>query len=110
MTSFPIGTPAIRWFLKQATRNKQALGDPRLNLAGRGDFGGLPPTTIILAGIDPLRSEGEALADTLRRSGVWVDCTVYDGVTQGFFGLAQVVNKAMFAQGQVVRNLKESLA
>ena len=110
MASFPIGTPAIRWFLKQATRNGKALSDPRLNLVGRGDLGGLPPTTIILAEIDPLRSEGEALADTLRRSGVWVDCTVYDGVTQGFFGLARVVNKAMFAMGQAARNLRESLA
>jgi acetyl esterase len=110
MDSFPVGTPTIRWFLKQATRNKAALGDPRLNLIERSDLGGLPPTTIILAGIDPLRSEGEALADALRRSGVWVDRTVYDGVTHGFFGLAQVVNKAMFAQGQAVRNLRESLA
>ena len=109
MESFPVGTPAIRWFYKHATRNKKALADPRLDLVDRGDLNGLPPTTIILAGIDPLRSEGELLADNLRRSGVWVDCTVYDGVTHGFFALGRVVNKAMFAQGQAFRNIKESL-
>ena len=49
--------------------------------------------------------EGEALSDQLRRSGVWVDTTTYDGVTHGFFGLYQIVNKAMFAQGQLARNL-----
>ncbi len=41
----------------------------------------------------------------MRRSGVWVDETVYDGVTHGFFGLYRVVNKALFAQGQLSRNL-----
>ena len=45
------------------------------------------------------------LGDLLRRSGVWVDTTTYDGVTHGFFGLYQIVNKAMFAQGQLARNL-----
>jgi acetyl esterase len=108
--SSPINAAGVSWFYKRVTRNKPALFDPRLNLIDRGDLAGLPPTTVILAGIDPLLSEGELLADALRRSGVWVDATMYDGVTHGFFGLVRVVNKAMFAQGQVVRNLKESFA
>jgi acetyl esterase/lipase len=103
--SRPLNTATVRWFLRKALRNKAAQSDPRINLAARGDLAGLPPTTIILAEIDPLRSEGEALADALRRSGVWVDCTTYEGVTHQFFGLAQIVNKAMFAQSQVARNL-----
>jgi len=76
-----------------------------MNIAGRVDLAGLPPATIILAEVDPLRSEGEALADAMRRSGVWVDMTLYEGVTHGFFGLYRIVNKAMFAQGQLGRNL-----
>lgn len=106
----PLGTAAVRWLYKKLTRNVKAMNDPRLNLIDRADLAGLPPTTIILASIDPLLSEGELLADALRRCGVWVDATTYDGVTHGFFGLARVVNKAMFAQGQVVRNLRESFA
>ena len=66
---------------------------------------GLPPVTVLLAEADPLRSEGEVLADALRLSGVWVDMTLYQGVTHGFFGLYQIVNKAMFAQSQLARNL-----
>ena len=103
--SRPLNTAMVRWFLRKALRGKDNARDPRIQLLERGDLGGLPPATIILAEIDPLRSEGEALADALRRSGVWVDCTVYDGVTHQFFGLAQIVNKAMFAQSQVTRNL-----
>lgn len=34
---------------------------------------------------------------------IWAIC--YDGVTHQFFGLAQAVNKAMFAHSQVTRNI-----
>ncbi|HHY48517.1 MAG TPA: alpha/beta hydrolase, partial [Alphaproteobacteria bacterium] len=90
LDSRPLSTRGLRWLQAQFVKQPSDLGDPRLELVGRGDLGGLPPTTIVLAAIDPLRSEGEALADTLRRSGVWVDATVYDGVTAQFFGLARV--------------------
>lgn len=105
MEARPLNTATVRWFMRKAFRGKERPDDPRIRLAERADLAGLPPATIILAEIDPLRSEGEALADALRRSGVWVDCTTYEGVTHQFFGLAQIVNKSMFAQAQVARNL-----
>jgi acetyl esterase/lipase len=101
----PFRTETFKWAARKLLRNKDDAHDPRLELIERADLGGLPPATIILAEADPLRSEGEALSDQLRRSGVWVDTTTYDGVTHGFFGLYQIVNKAMFAQGQLARNL-----
>lgn len=101
----PFTTETFKWAARKLLRSKDDAHDPRLELIERGDLGGLPPATIIVAEADPLRSEGEALADQLRRSGVWVDSTTYEGVTHGFFGLYRVVNKAMFAQGQLARNL-----
>jgi acetyl esterase/lipase len=101
----PFRTETFKWAARKLLRNKDDAHDPRLELIERADLGGLPPATIILAEADPLRSEGEALSDQLRRSGVWVDTTTYDGVAHGFFGLYQIVNKAMFAQGQLARNL-----
>lgn len=105
----PVEADAIAWFYRNAIPALESLDDPRLALLEQ-DLSGLPPTTIILAGVDPLRSEGEALAAALQMRAVWTDMTVYDGVTAQFFGLARIVNKAMFAQGQVARNLKESFA
>ncbi len=93
--------------LRQGCPQRPSGGEA--NVAGRIDLGGLAPTTVILAAADPLRSEGEALADALRRAGVWVDMTLYEGVTHGFFGLYQIVNKAMFAQAQLARNLSLAL-
>lgn len=103
--SFPYSTATLEWAARKMFRKKDDAHDARMNIAGRIDLAGLPPATIILAQVDPLRSEGEALADAMRRSGVWVDATTYEGVTHGFFGLYRIVNKAMFAQGQLSRNL-----
>lgn len=103
--SFPYSTATLEWAARKLFRKKDDAHDARMNIAGRTDLGGLPPSTVILAEVDPLRSEGEALADALRRSGVWVDMTLYEGVTHGFFGLYRIVNKAMFAHGQLARNL-----
>ena len=104
-STFPYSTATLEWAARKLFRKKDEAHDARMNIAGRTDLAGLPPATIILADADPLRSEGEALADAMRRSGVWVDMTTYEGVTHGFFGLYRIVNKAMFAQGQVVRNI-----
>ena len=103
--TFPYSTATLEWAARKLFRSKDDAHDVRMNIAGRLDLEGLPPATVILADADPLRSEGEALADALRRSGVWVDETLYEGVTHGFFGLYRVVNKAMFAHGQLSRNL-----
>lgn len=106
--TLPLNAGTVEWFYSKYARDALDLASSRLNLIDRADLAGLPPTTIILAEHDPLRSEGEQFAQSLRRSGVWVDCTLYDGVTHQFFNMAQAVNKGMFAQGQVVRNINGS--
>ncbi len=57
----------------------------------------MPPATVILAEIDPLRSEGEAYAKKLKDAGVEVTVKHYDGVTHEFFGMGAVVDKAQDA-------------
>ena len=55
----------MSWFFDNYLRNGADRQDPRVNLVA-ADLKGLPPTTIINAQIDPLRSHGEILADKLR--------------------------------------------
>lgn len=94
----PIGMAAMRWRFRHLAPNAAELDDPRIDLADRGDLAGLPSTTIVLAQVDPLRSEGEALAEALSTAGVKTECQVYEGMAQGFFGLGQLVTRALFAQ------------
>lgn len=62
------------------------------------DLRSLPPTTIVLAEIGPLRSEGEALAQKLQAAGVPVEQRTYPGVTHEFFGMGAVVGQAKQAE------------
>ena len=52
----------------------------------------MPPTTIILALIDPLRSEGEQLAALHQQAGVKMNLKSYEGATHEFFGMAAGVD------------------
>ena len=50
----------------------------------RADLTGLPPVMVLLAELDVLRSEGEALVAKLRASGVAVETETFAGVVHGF--------------------------
>ena len=106
----PIGLPAMRWRFRHAFAEEAAAQDMRIDLATRNDLAGVAPATVILAGIDPLRSEGEALAEALDQAGIAVNCWTYEGVTQGFFGLGLVVTKALFAQSDAADALGKAFA
>tara|TARA_R110002020_G_scaffold255477_1_gene469207 strand:- start:973 stop:2025 length:1053 start_codon:yes stop_codon:yes gene_type:complete len=105
-----LGMPAMRWRLRQILADGPPESEPLLQLAKRTDLAGLAPTTIILAQIDPLRSEGQALAEALQQAGVPVTCSIYEGVGQGFFGQGGVVTRALFAQGEVGDALTRAFA
>ncbi|MBC8041654.1 MAG: alpha/beta hydrolase fold domain-containing protein, partial [Opitutaceae bacterium] len=71
---------------------------------------GLPPTTVITAQIDPLRSEGEAFAKKLSAADVKVAYRNFEGVTHEFFGMGAVVPQAQEAMDVVVSALKAAFA
>jgi acetyl esterase len=106
----PVGMAGMQWRMRHALEDRTQLGDPRIDLAGREDLAGAPATTIILAELDPLRSEGEALAEAMEAAGVNVAASTYEGVTQGFFGLGLIVNKALFAQSDAAEALSKVFA
>lgn len=106
----PIGLPAMRWRFRHLVEQPETLRDRRIDLVARDDLAGVAPATVVLAELDPLRSEGEALAQALEQASVPVKCWTYEGVTQGFFGLGQVVTKALFAQSDAADALGKSFA
>ena len=93
----PLNRPMMAWFFRNYLRTPADARDPRISLT-RANLRGLPPTTIITAQIDPLRSDGMELAAALRTAGVRVDAMNYDGVTHEFFGMGAVVDKAKQAE------------
>jgi acetyl esterase len=60
----------------------------------RADPRGLPPVCVLLAELDVLRSEGEALVAKLRDAGVDVESRTFAGVVHGFLRATATVSKA----------------
>jgi acetyl esterase len=103
----PLNRAMMSWFFENYLNGPQDRADPRVNLVA-ADLKGLPPTTIINAQIDPLRSDGEILAKKLSADGVDVQQKTYDGVTHEFFGMGTVVDKAMAAEQMAADALKKA--
>ena len=105
----PLNAAMMGWFVKNATNGNSDLSDPRLNLIA-ANLHGLPPTTIVSAEIDPLRSDSELLTAALTAAGVPVEHRLYRGATHEFFGMAAVVAKAREAQEFSVKRLTAAFA
>lgn len=94
----PLSKAAMEWFIKYTFKDPKDAQDPRIDLVHRTDLAGLAPATVIVDQIDPLRSEGRAYADALKKAGVPTTLQQYDGVTHEFFGMGAVVDKAKQAE------------
>lgn len=98
----------MAWFFHYVARDPTDLMDPRINLVA-ANLQGLPPVTIVAAQIDPLRSEGELLAQHLQSQGVTVERREFAGTTHEFFGADSLIPGAREAQQWAGARLRASL-
>ena len=101
----PLNTAMLKWFGYYYSTTTADQMDPRINLVG-ANLRGLPPTTIVNAQIDPLRSDGETLATALRAAGDRVEQRTFPGVTHEFFGMGKVVRGAYDANEYAIARLR----
>ena len=105
----PLNTAMLNWFAYYYDNSPADGQDPRQNLVA-ADLHGLPPTTIVNAQIDPLRSDGETLAAAMRKAGDKVEQRTFPGVTHEFFGMGKVVRGAYDAETYAVARVKAAVA
>ncbi|WP_174297787.1 alpha/beta hydrolase [Sphingomonas bacterium] len=105
----PLNTAMLKWFGYYYSTTPADGADPRINLV-KADLHGLPPTTIVNAQIDPLRSDGETLAAAMRTAGDRVEQRTFPGVTHEMFGMGQVVRGAHDANVYAIAKLKAAFA
>jgi acetyl esterase/lipase len=96
----PLNKAMMLWFVHHVIDSDSDLTSPLIDVVS-ADLSRLPPAAIVTAGIDPLRSDGEKLAQKLRGAGVAVEHRNYRGATHEFFGMAAVVQAARDAQAFV---------
>ena len=102
----PLNKAMMAWFFEKYLDSPADANNPMVALIKAQDLKGLPPATIITAGIDPLQSDGKDYAARLREAGVPVIYQNFEGVTHDFFGTGVVVQKANYAVDLVGRELK----
>jgi acetyl esterase/lipase len=107
--ALPLNRAAMGWFFHHTVRSPQDLMDPRLRLVA-ADLRGLAPVTLVLAQVDPLRSEGELLAQRLQAQGVPVEMRTWAGATHEFFGGAPLIEDASEAQAWAGERLTAAFA
>ena len=73
------------------------------------DLSGLPPALVITSEFDPLRDEGEAYADRLKKAGVKTTAKRYPGLVHGFVSVARFLPQAEQATAEVGAFLKQEL-
>lgn len=105
----PLSSGLMKWFFEKYLNSPSDGKNPMISLV-TANLKGLPPTTIIAAQYDPLRSEGETLASNLKKAGVSTSHKLYNGTTHEFFGMAAVVPEAKEAQALATTELKSAFS
>jgi len=101
-----IGREDVKWFWDQYLPDPVDAYNPLASPLRMSDLSGLPPTTIVTAGFDPLRDEGIAYAEQLENSNVAVKHRHYPSLTHIFLNLAPAVDTAEGALNEISEDVK----
>ncbi|MEV0587538.1 alpha/beta hydrolase [Nonomuraea sp. NPDC050310] len=107
-TGFGLDAAEMAWFAEQYAPGA-GPADPRLSPLRLPSCAGLPSATVVTAGCDVLRDEGEAYGRRLAEAGVPVETRRFDGAVHSFFGLPGLFDQAVEAREYVAARLKEFL-
>jgi len=100
---------AMVWFRDHYLSNAAAARDWRVSPLLAEDLRRLPPTLVVTAEFDVLRSEGEAYAKRLADAGVPTTLARYDGMIHGFASMAGVLDVGRRVRSDMAQWLKGTL-
>ncbi|MCP2319321.1 acetyl esterase [Nocardia amikacinitolerans] len=94
------------WFWSNYTANNGADRDPRAVPILSNTLHALPPTFLVAAEVDILRSDYEEFAAVVLRAGAEIEVRQYDGVLHGFFTEVATIEKARRAATDAAQHLR----
>lgn len=100
----------MHWFFRHYLDDPAQGDQPAVSPLRAEGLDGLPPALVVTAGYDPLRDEGDAYAEHLRRAGVPTRHLRYDGMFHGFFSMFEQIETAREAVESAALFLRESFS
>ena len=107
-TGYMLTRDDMEWFWRHYLTNDEDGLHPYASPLRAKDLRGLPPALVITAEFDPLRDEGEAYAEKLRRDGVQVQHTRYEGMIHNFVRMFPLLDRGKDAVRQAGRGLRDA--
>jgi acetyl esterase len=98
----------MMWYGTHYVRTPADADDPLASVL-RADLQGMPPAFVITAECDPLRDDGEAYAEKLRKLGVAARYKRYPGMFHGFMSFPRTLPEADEAFEDAGNALREAL-
>jgi acetyl esterase len=105
-----MGKCSMVWYWDQYLPDVGSRDDPEASPLRTRDLSGLPPAIVVTAEYDPLRDEGLAYAERLRRAGVPVSAHHYEDMPHPFFPLVNLFTRADEAVEQVGGEIRTAIA
>lgn len=99
----------MHWFWEQYLPDPADGANPSASPLRAEDLSGLPPTTVLTCGFDPLCEEGVAYADRLLDAGIDVEHAHYPTLSHGFLSLADSIEASDRAMDETVTTLRSHL-
>jgi len=99
----------IEWYGQQYLRTEADKADLRASPLRATTLAGQPPAMIVTAGFDPLRDEGRAYGEALRRAGVDVVYREFPGQIHAFVSLTRAIPQGMTCTLEVAEYLRKRL-
>jgi len=97
------------WFGRHYVRTEADADEPHASVL-RADLHDMPPAFVITAECDPLRDDGEAYAEKLRKLGIAARYKRYPGMFHGFMSFPGVLPEAAEAFEDAGKALREALS
>jgi acetyl esterase len=107
--SYLLSAGMMRWFWQQYLQDVGQADDPLASPLRAERLAGMPPTTLMTAEFDPLRDEGEAMAECLREAGIPVRLLRCEGMIHGFISMTPFVEGAARALSDAAADLRGAL-
>jgi acetyl esterase len=108
-TGYLLTRAGMERFRDLYTPNPEDRTRPEVSPLLAENLSGLPSALVITGEFDPLRDEGEAYADRLKKTGVKTTAKRYPGLVHGFVAVPRLLPQAELATAEVGAFLKQEL-